>query len=278
MNVQNNSSSMNALYQMQLAKKKQEEEAEKLASGFKINDAGDNAAGLAISEKMRADITIATQAQKNTADATNMVKTAEGALQGINTMLNRATELSAQASNGTYTDVERAAIQSEMDAIASEVNRVAASTNFNGINLLDGSVSASSGESIDLQVGTDGSVSSSIDLNIENVAMSQRFDASQMSVMSVEDAAAVLDQLKEFVTSITTERADLGAKQNRLEHTDQALSFTIENLQRAESEIRDTDMAKTASEESQSKLQLNYALANVKNSEEQKKGVLNLLA
>lgn len=277
MTVQNNTSGMSSYYQMKLQKKKQEEEAEKLASGSQINSASDNPAGLAVSEKMRAQITIAKTAQANASSAQNLVNTAEGAMQEINSMINRATELATQSSNGIYTEVERGAMQSEIDAITSEISRVTQSTNFNGISLLDGSFSADVG-SLDMQVGVDSSVSSTIGVNIENLSVASNFDAGSIQVLSQEDAIAVLDQLKEFVNTITAERSELGATDNRLTHTGNSLSIMEEYLQKAESQIRDTDVAKTATEESQARLTFNYATSSLQKSQEEQKSILNLFA
>lgn len=262
---------MSSYYQMQIQKKKQEEAAEKLSSGSQINSAGDDAAGLAISEKMRNQITIAEVSSKNAADAQNMVKTAEGAMSSIHDMLNRTTELAATSANGIYSDTERAMIQTEVDAIASEINRVAASTNFNGINLLDGTLS----EGADMQVGTDGST---ISIAIDNVAGASQIDTSSLTVQTQEDAAAILAALEDFVNNLSTQRAELGAKDNALSSTQRQLDFMKETMQSTESQIRDTDMAKEASEESKHSTLLKSTQSMLAKANEEKKGILNLFA
>lgn len=267
MTVQNNVSAMNT-YQLMLQKKKQEEESmEKLSSGFQINNAGDDAAGLAISEKMRAQIAIYDQAQQNAKDGQNMVKTAEGAMQEVHTMLNRASELATQASNGTYTDAERGMIQSEIDSIASEVDRIAKSTNFNGISLLDGSNS-----SIDIQLGDGSAVSASIE-GLSDIAAS----LSNVSVgthVTASDAVAAIQASIDFVSG---ERGTLGATENRLVHSGKALSFSEENLQRAEAEIRDTNMAKEASNLNQQSVGMKTILAMMEKNNENSNSLLGLL-
>lgn len=272
MQVRNDSSSMNSYYNMIQKKKQEEEEQKKLSTGFKINAAADDPAGLCVSEKMRAQITIANQAAENATIASKMVNVGEGAMQEINSLLNRATEISAQASNGTYNDDDRAAMQMEIDQLAEELNRITQSTNFNGVSILDGSISTESG-SLEFQIGTDSLSYSQMEFSA-NVSI----DFSKLSVLSVEEAAESLAMLEEFVNTITAERGEMGAKTNRLDYTVNSLNTMVENLQSAESRIRDTDMAKAATEKNNQSTQLKLAMANNKNTEEQKKGVLNLFA
>ncbi len=267
MTIQNNTNAM-SMYQLLIQKKKQEEEAmEKLSSGYQINRAGDDAAGLAISEKMRAQITMYSQAQDNAKDGQNMVKTAEGALQEVHTMLNRASELATQASNGIYTDAERGMIQSEIDAIASEVGRIAQATNFNGINLLDGS-----NGSIDLNVGDGSNISASIS-GLSDVAAALG-KVSVGSHVTASDAVAMIQASIDFVSN---DRGTLGATENRLGHTGRALSFSEENLQRAEAEIRDTYMAREASNLNQQSVGMKSILSMMEKEKEQSQGLLGLL-
>lgn len=268
MTVQNNTSSMSAYRNMYTQKKEKEKEDEKLSSGYKINDAADDAAGLAISEKMRSQITVSQQAQRNVSDASNLVKTAEGAMQQVNDMLIRTKELATQSSNGTYSASDREAIQLEMDALVSEINRIAESTNFNGISLLDGSA-----DSLTFEVGSD----TDINLDLSGASTALQIDASQMSIVTQEQALEMLEVLEDFVTSITSERTEFGATSNRLAHTSQNLATSEEYLQRSESQIRDADMAKSASDSNQKSVSYQLASNMFKQAEEDKKGIMNLL-
>lgn len=239
---------------------------EKLSSGYQINKAGDDAAGLAISEKMRSQIAIYNQAQNNAKDGQNMIKTAEGAMQQVHTMLNRAGELANQASNGLYTDAERSMMQSEMDAIASEVDRIAQSTNFNGVNLLDGS-----NPSIDINLG-DSSASVSIE-GLSDVAAA----LSNVDLGSYVTAGEAVDMIMASVNFVSGDRGTLGASQNSLVHGERALSFSEENLQRAEAEIRDTYMAREASNLNQQSVGMKTILAMMEKEKENSNGLLGLL-
>ncbi len=266
----NNVSGMNAYNYYTDKKKEKEESMEKLSSGLQINSAADNAAGLAISEKMRAEITINQANQFNAKTASNAVNVAEGAMQSINDMLIRATDLAAQSANGTYTEVERGALQMELDAITSEINRVAQSTNFNGISLLDGTYSTESGESIEFAIDSNGG---NISLAIDDVSI----DPSQMNIVTQEQAQEMLDVLSEFVNKITSQRGDLGAVSNRLDYSQANLSNMEIYLQQAESQIRDTDMAKESTENSNKSLGMNASISSLKQAQEDKEYMLGFL-
>lgn len=235
----NNLSNLNSQYQMQLQKKELERRQKEMASGLYINSAADDAAGLAISEKMRAEITGYSQASNNVSDGINLINTSDGALSGVSDMLTRINELSVQASNGIYSDDDRAFMQKEVDALISEIERVAQSTNFNGINLLNG-------DSIDLQVGTDSSDSSTVTVPTNGLSAVleslQNFD-----ITTAASARETISLSRDAIDTVSSERGTLGALSNTLEHTSNNLSYMEENLQRAESEIRDTDYAKSAS-------------------------------
>lgn len=266
MKIQNNATQQMLQTLLQKKEKEREESMEKLSSGMQINRAGDDAAGLAISEKMRAQITVYNQGQENAKDGQNMVKTAEGAMQEIHSMLNRASELSTQASNGIYTDAERGMMQNEIDAIASEVSRISQATNFNGVPLLDGS-----NASIDINLG-ESSVSTSIS-GLSDV-ISALGDVNLGTAVTAGDAVAAMQASINFVSN---ERGTLGATENRLVHSGKALSFSEENLQRAESEIRDTRMAKEASNLNQQSVGMKTILSMIEKEKEQNNGLLGLL-
>ena len=204
---------------------------EKLSSGYRINRAGDDAAGLAISEKMRAQITGLEQAQKNAEDGVSLVQTAEGALTEVHSMLNRMVALATQSANGTYSQANRNEMQKEIKALNAEIDRIGATSNFNGTKLFDGSTTA-----ITLHVGE-----SSANTNQIAVALSKMNSASiTVSGIDISTAAGA----KTAIDKISSMRSDFGALQNRLEHTINNLGVQTENISAAESRIRDVDMAK----------------------------------
>lgn len=264
--IQNNTSSQNTLRNMWVNKKDEEDSQQKLASGRKINKAADDAAGLAISEELLAQIAIASAAQQNTTSSTSLVQTAEGAMSEVSNMLTRASELAVQASNGTYSDTQRSALQSEYDAIMGEVNRVASASNFNGQSLLDGSLDAS------LQIGTDSADYSQIDVSTSGLSGV----VSDLTGLSLSDSNA-LDAIKSAIDTVSTERASLGAVQNRLSYSANSLAEYQKNLTAAESRIRDTDMAEEISKKKQKNVLFQANMAMMAESNNSKQGVLNLL-
>src|SRR5690606_26790330 len=204
---------------------------EKLSSGLRINRAGDDAAGLAISEKMRGQIRGLKMAMKNAQDAISLIQTAEGALQETHAILQRMRELAVQAANDTNTEDDRLALQDEIDQLIAEINRIAENTEFNTQPLLDGSASG-----LTFHIGAN--EGQSITLDIEDMSASGlQVDGVDISTQSGADSAiATIDSA---IKTVSDERAKLGAYQNRLEHTIANLGVAIENLQAAESRIRD---------------------------------------
>ncbi|HMM96157.1 flagellin [Phycicoccus sp.] len=213
---------------------------ERLSSGLRINRAADDAAGLAISEKMRAQTNGLNQATSNAQDAISLVQTAEGALNETHSILQRMRQLAVQAANDTNTDSDRAAIQKEVTALNSELDRIAGNTEFNGQKLLDGSGGTSG--TFTFQIGANSGQTTTLDL-------SAKYDSTTLGVSAIDvstaaGAAAALGLADTAVTTVSTARAGLGAVQNRLQHTINSLSVAAENSAAAESRIRDTDMAK----------------------------------
>lgn len=352
MRIQHNISALNAHRQLSSNASALSKNLEKLSSGYRINRAGDDAAGLAISEKMRAQIRGLDQATANASDAISLVQTAEGGLQETHSILQRMRELAVQSANGTYQDtVDRQALNKEMTALKSEIDRISTSTNFNGINLLDGSLggtqatatagavtnvtgdgavkitvsggkladtdtmtlSSASGDlttltagatnptgvsfvasddkrtfvavvddtasvanaekwkgvvvtvenatvaagaatstitpgdayanALKFRIGTSGTTDGQVELNIENMN-STSLGIVPASIASQDDAATAIGLIDAAINQVSMQRADLGAMQNRLEHTVNNLGTTAENLTSAESRIRDVDMAK----------------------------------
>ena len=235
--VQHNLRAMNSNRMLGLTTNAQAKSTEKLSSGYKVNRAADDAAGLAISEKMRRQIKGLTQASANAQDGISCVQTAEGALNEVHDMLQRMNVLANQASNDTMTTVDRGYLNSEVQALKSEINRVASTTTFNEQNLLDGSFTGKN-----LQVGAE----SGQFIGISIVAMS----ATTIGVGSVSvsgsnntNAQSAINSIKSALASVSEQRSKLGAIQNRLEHTISNLDNVVENTTAAESQIRDTDMA-----------------------------------
>lgn len=349
MRIQHNISALNAHRQLSINTSALSKNLEKLSSGYRINRAGDDAAGLAISEKMRAQIRGLDQATANANDAISLVQTAEGGLQETHSILQRMRELAVQSANGTYQDtVDREALNKEMTALKSEIDRISTSTNFNGINLLDGSLGGTeatgagdgitnltgdnaakftisggnlteedtitltsdgtnlsaatteetdgvtftsidgktfiavvaddatvadankwkgvtltvenaivgdeadtvtvtpgtaSANSLKFRIGTSGTTDGQVELNIENMN-SASLQITDASIATLDDAASAIELIDSAINQVSMQRADLGAMQNRLEHTVNNLGTTAENLTSAESRIRDVDMAK----------------------------------
>ena len=221
---------------------------ERISSGIRINRAADDAAGLAISEGLRSDIRAARQAVRNANDGISVINITEGALNEQASILIRLRELASQASTGTVGSTERQTIQLEFDALRLEIDRISATTEFNGQKLVDGSLasSVSSGNQIFIQVGIDSSADSRINLNTSinlTAVTSSSLSIDTLSVTSSEGALSALDSINTSISTVTQGRGKVGAVQNRLARTIANLSITVENLVAAESQIRDADIA-----------------------------------
>ena len=221
---------------------------ERISSGIRINRAADDAAGLAISEGLRSDIRATRQAVRNANDGISVINITEGALNEQASILIRLRELASQASTGTVGSTERQTIQLEFNALRLEIDRIAATTEFNGQNLVDGSLasSVSSGNQIFIQVGIDSSADSRINLNTSinlTAVTSSSLSIDTLSVTSSEGALSALDSINTSIATVTQGRGKVGAVQNRLARTIANLSITVENLVAAESQMRDADIA-----------------------------------
>jgi len=235
--VQHNLRAMNSNRMLGLTAKTQSKSTEKLSSGYRVNRAADDAAGLAISEKMRRQVKGLTQASRNAQDGISCVQTAEGALNEVHDMLQRMNQLAVQAANDTNMSVDRSYIQSEINALVSEINRVQSTTTFNEQNLLTGSFTSKN-----LQVGSE--KNQAIKISIANMdASSIGVSADNVKVSDYTAANTAISNIKAALVSVSKQRSDLGALQNRLEHTIANLDNVVENTTAAESQIRDTDMA-----------------------------------
>lgn len=221
---------------------------ERISSGIRINRGADDAAGLAISEALRSDIRALRQAVRNANDGISLINVTEGALNEQSSILIRLRELSSQAATGTVGSTERQTVQLEFDALRLEIDRIANTTAFNGQKLVDGSLasSASSTNHILIQVGINSSADSRINLNEQinlTAVTASALGVGSLSVTSTAGALTALDTINSAISIVTQSRGKVGAVQNRLVRTISNLSISVENLQSAESSIRDADIA-----------------------------------
>ena len=235
--VQHNMSAMNANRMLSGVASAQSKSTEKLSSGYRINRAADDAAGLSISEKMRSQIRGLNKASSNAEDGISLIQVAEGALNETHSILQRMNELATQAANDTNTSTDRKAIQQELTQLTSELDRIYSTTQFNTMNLLDGKFTGKS-----LQVGSlSGQV---IGISIASMkASALGIKAADVKVSTNAVAGQSMSIIQKAIDTVSSERSKLGALQNRLEHTINNLDTTSENTSAAESRIRDTDMA-----------------------------------
>lgn len=277
--VQHNMTAANANRQLGITTTSQAKVTEKLSSGFKINRAADDAAGLTISEKMRSQIRGLTQASSNAQDGVSCVQTAEGALTEVHSMLQRMNELAVKASNGTNTTADREAIQLEVAALVSEIQRVKQSTEFNTLSLLDGTFATS--KNIAIQVGAANISSQRIRIQIENISVgrlgSSDLKLNQIDMSTLSGARKAISAITAAIAQISHIRSSLGAVQNRLEHTIANLDNVVENTTSAESSIRDTDMASTMVEYTKNSILQQAGQSMLAQANQSTQGVLTLL-
>ncbi len=269
--VQHNITAMNANRQLGITTNVQAKSSEKLSSGYKINRAADDAAGLAISEKMRRQVRGLTQASANAQDGISAVQTAEGALNEVHDMLQRMNELATKAANDTLQSTDRNYIKSEIDALASEISRTSAATSFNNQNLLDGSFTNKN-----LQVGAETNDKNQINICIAAMSATS-IGVNNLTVSTHDDAKTSLEKVKVALESVSKQRSDLGAIQNRLEHTIKNLENVAENTQAAEAQIRDTDMASEMVRYSNNNILQQAGKSMLAQANQSNQGVLSLL-
>ena len=267
--VQHNLTAMNSNRQLSITTGAQAKSAEKLSSGYKINRAADDAAGLTISEKMRSQVRGLNKASDNAQDGISLIQTAEGALSETHDILQRMNELATQAANDTNTTSDRNAVQDELNALTSEVNRIASTTQFNTQNLIDGNftgkhiqVGALSGQAITLTIATMDAEALSID---------------GLSVGNFSAAGSAMTLIQNAISTVSKQRSALGAVQNRLEHTVKNLDNIAENTQSAESRIRDTDMADEMVNYSKNNILAQAGQSMLAQANQSTQGVLSLL-
>ncbi len=266
--ISHNLNAMNAHRQMKTNTTNTGKSIEKLSSGLRINRAGDDAAGLAISEKMRSQIRGLNQGSTNAQDGISMVQTTEGALTETHAMLQRLKTLAVQSANGTYTDSDRALIQKEVNQLTSEITRIASQTEFNGVKVLASSVT------VDFQVGNKSGYQISVTMKSMDATA---LGVNGLSLSTAAQAKASLDKIESAIKSVSEHRATLGAVQNRLEHTISSTDTTAENLQASESRIRDTDMAKEMMEYTKSNILTQAAQSMLAQANSAPNSVLSLL-
>lgn len=288
MRIVNNISAMNTHRQLTVADSSLSKSLERLSSGLRINRAGDDAAGLAISEKMRAQIRGMKQAIRNAQDGISVIQTAEGALTEVHNMLNRMRELTVQAGNSTLTGGDKDKLHAEFELLSAEITRIAGTTEFNTMILLTGEfgpnatsgpgkivlqIGANAGQTLDITIG---------DMRAEELGVvaansasgTGLFIGSGSNEQNIKDA---LEKIDEAIELVSAQRASLGANQNRLEHTIQNLSITAENLAASESRIRDVDMAAEMAEFTKNQILLQSSTAMLAQANMKPQIVLSLL-
>ena len=289
--VQHNMTAMNANRMLGVTTSTQAKTTEKLSSGFKINRAADDAAGLTISEKMRSQIRGLTQASANAQDGVSVVQTAEGALAEVHDMLQRMNELAVKASNGTNTTADRRAIQQEVNALCSEITRVKQSSQFNTLTLLNGNFNR------DIQVGAADKDEQRINININvqeivgrQLGTGNGFGATGLGLTAQSGASgtwicvttdtmaqSAISKITQAIAGVSRLRSYLGAIQNRLEHTISNLDNIVENTTAAESQIRDTDMASTMVEYTKNNILAQAGQSMLAQANQSTQGVMSLL-
>ena len=256
---------------------------ERISSGIRINRAADDAAGLAISEGLRSDIRALRQAVRNASDGISLMNVTEGALNEQSGILIRLRELASQAATGTVGSTERQTIQLEFSALRSELDRITATTEFNGTKLINGTLSSAVADvnsHILIQIGIDNSPNSRLDLNTEinlNSIDSTQLEIHNLSVTASSEALTALDKINEAIGSITESRGKVGAVQNRLTRSIANLSVSVENLTAAESSIRDADIAEEVAELTRNQILVQTATAMVGQANLIPQSVLQLL-
>ncbi|MDD6193866.1 MAG: flagellin [Lachnospiraceae bacterium] len=265
--VQHNMQAANASRVLNITANQQTKSTEKLSSGYRINRAADDAAGLSISEKMRKQIRGLDRASTNAQDGVSAVQTAEGALSEVHSMLQRMNELAVQAANGTNSSKDVSAISSEITALKTEIDRIADTTDFNGKKMLSNS-------SVGVFVGYTTDTNNSINISGKDLKGAVSTIA---AITDASDAKALIGTVSTAIESISTMRSDFGAIQNRLEHTIDNLDNVVENVTASESRIRDTDMADEMVKYSKNNILTQAGQSMLAQANQSTQGILSLL-
>ena len=277
MQIQHNISAINSYRNLGVNQSALNKNLEKLSSGYKINRAGDDAAGLAISEQMRSQINGLNQAAVNANDAIGLIQTAEGALTEVHSMLQRMVTLATQSANGTYNSIARNNIQEEMNKLSEEMDRIANYTDFNGVKPIESSVGTNK---MTFQIGPTAAETITVKMSAmdsKSLGVQGAKAGEGINVAKQANAKAALSHINAAINKVSTYRAHLGASQNRLEHTINNLKVTSENITAAESRIRDTDMADEITAFTKNNVLLQAAQSMLSQSNAVPQNVLSLL-
>lgn len=269
--IQHNIAAINSYRNLSTNQNALSKNLEKLSSGYKINRAGDDAAGLAISETMRSQINGLNQAVNNANDAIGLIQTAEGAMTETHSMLQRMKTLSTQAANGTYTETARKNIKAEIDALNSEITRIASTTEFNGEKPLNNGTN-----NLTFFIGASADTTNAMTVG-QQVMTADALKVKDIKVETTTDAFKAMKSVDAAIEVVSSYRATLGAAQNRLEHTVNNLKVTSENITSAESRIRDTDMADEITAYTKNNILLQAAQSMLSQSNAMPQGVLSML-
>lgn len=272
--IQHNLTAMNSNRMLGITTKQQAKQSEQLASGYRINRAADDAAGLTISEKMRSQIRGLNRSSANAQDGVSLIQVAEGALNEAHSILQRMNELATQAANDTNTSADRVAIQKEIDALTKELDRISSTTQYNTMNVLNGTftkkqlqVGALKGQTITINIKS--MSAASLGIKVGNTANN--------TVSTNKSAGVAMDTFQKAISRVSGMRSDLGAIQNRLEHTIANLDNVTENTQAAESRLRDTDMASAMVDYSKNNILAQAGQSMLAQANASKQGILTLL-
>lgn len=272
--VQHNLTAANTNRQLGITTSGLQKSTEKLSSGYKINRAADDAAGLSISEKMRNQIRGLNKASDNAQDGISLVQTAEGALNEVHSMLQRMSELSVQAANGTNDTTDRSSINDEVQQLKTEIQRVGSTTQFNKMNILDGTFSAGANKL--LQVGANANQTIQIDIDALQSVVGSSLKTG-LKTETATNAQSAITVVQSSIEKLSKLRSKLGAVQNRLEHTVANLDNISENTQSSESRIRDTDMAEEMVQYSKNNILQQAGQSMLAQANQANQGVLSLL-
>jgi flagellin len=265
--IQNNVEAFNAHRNLSMTEGGIAKSMERLSSGFRINRAADDAAGLAISERLRGQINGLDQSQRNVQDAVSLVQTAEGSLTEVHAMLQRVRELAVQYKNGSLSTADRTAIQSEVNQLQSEIERIGSSAEFNGIKLLNAS------QTISFQVGSEDG--QTITVSTISLGSASGVGSSYFTLSSVQNGD--ISEIDAAIDNVSSQRAQFGAVQNRLEYTLQNAAIYEENLTASESRIRDVDMASEMVNFTKLQILQNAGTSMLAQANQASQGVLSLL-
>jgi flagellin len=298
MRINHNIAALNTYNNFNKASQAQSNSMEKLSSGLRINSAKDDAAGLAISEKMRGQVRGLDQASRNAQDGISLMQTAEGALTETQDILQRMRELAVQSSNDTNTDADRGQIQKEVDQLAKEVTRISNDTEFNTKKLLTGAADGNNADvtdaaSLTFHIGANADQNITLDIkamdakslgvagtdagNVAATGTDKAATTTGISVSTQSDANTAITSIQSAIDKVSTERSNLGSYQNRLDHSINNLNTSSENLSAAESRIRDVDMAKEMMEQTKNSILSQASQAMLSQANQQPQQVLQLL-